>query len=89
MITNHKQESSLSAPKTYQLHKQGIEKQKWPAKRLLIVALPHSQSFYRDPAVLENVFLRLYFEIGIGLGHNCSTMAYCLFGNISSSKELS
>ena len=47
MIIKHKQkqESSLSAPKTYHLHKQGIENQKWPAKRLLIVALPHDQSF--------------------------------------------
>ena len=45
MIIEHKEQSSLSAPKTYQLHKQGIEKQKWPAKILLIVALPHSQSY--------------------------------------------
>ena len=46
MIIKHKQkqESPLSAPKTYRLHKQGIEKQNWPAKRLSIVALPHSKS---------------------------------------------
>ena len=31
--------------KTYQLHQQGIEKQNWPANRLLIIALLQSQSF--------------------------------------------